>query len=652
MCAILGSFSPEAFPASDHLREALLVMQHRGPDDGGLVTFTERGVAHVARRSQLTTNAQSIHGFLGHNRLAIIDLSENGHQPMAYTVRGVTYWIVFNGEIYNYIELKRELGSHGFKFQTESDTEVLLACYLQWGKDCLHRLNGMFAFAIYEPRSRSLFVARDRVGKKPLYYTLQPNGGISFASEIKALHFLDPAKTYELDRAQARLYLEFGWNFCSPAQSFYDGIQILPGGHFLEWKDGRSQITEWWQPAPNPTFEALSKNQAKEQILELFQDAVRVRLRSDVPVGVCLSGGLDSSGIIWGINQLLKQDPSDQPIHVFTAVRPTGEDSEQIHAEQTVKALKNERIVQHILPIEHIPFETVREFCYFHDEPIRNASVLNQYLVFQAVQKQNIRVLLNGQGADELFWGYAHHFQRFALDDVQHGRIGHLLSLLPVLRERSGQSTLKSLLNIGRIPFSGRQIQRTHAKNTPWMQSASFDAQAVGQLYRYQQPLELHAFQNAELRHMRLPILLRDEDRNSMRFSIETRLPYLDYRLIELAISLSDLTRTELSHGYTKPLLRETFASTELPKEVVWQKIKRGFYDPVYTRIKDYEKNTLEMIRASDKISEFIRPTETITHIQKTKDHDLLWRIFNLSLLLEQDASFDFHASRIHTTPA
>lgn len=627
-------------------------MQHRGPDDGGLVTFTEKGVARIARRAQFKPDTHDIHGFLGHNRLAIIDLSENGHQPMSYTVRGITYWIVFNGEIYNYIELKRELVGHGFEFRTESDTEVLLASFAHWGKDCLHRLNGMFAFAIYEPQSRSLFMARDRVGKKPLYYALQPNGSISFASEVKALRFLHPTNTYELDRTQARLYLEYGWNFCSPAQSFYTGIQILPGGHFLEWKDGRSQITEWWQPKPNPAFQTLNKNQAKEQILELFQDAVRIRLRSDVPVGVCLSGGLDSSGIIWGINQLLKQDPSDQPIHVFTAVRPTGEDSEQIHAEQTVKALKNERIVQHILPIEDIPFETVREFCYFHDEPIRYASVLNQYLVFQAVQTQNIRVLLNGQGADELFWGYANHFQRFAFDDLRHGRLGQLMSLLPVLSERSGQSKLKSLLNVARLPFSGKQLRTTHAKNAAWLQPTSFDTKTVEAFHRYQQPLGLQAFQNAELRHMRLPILLRDEDRNSMRFSIETRLPYLDYRLIELAISLSDLTRKELTHGYTKPLLRETFASTELPKDVVWQKIKRGFYDPVYSRIEGYEKNALETIRASQNISEFIRPAEAIAHIQKTKDHDLLWRIFNLSLLLEQDAYFDFHTSRIHTTPA
>ena len=376
MCGILGWLAEGVQSHAENFSKALDTLAHRGPDDRGV--FDGRGV------------------LLGHRRLSIIDLSSSGHQPMREPASGAV--IVFNGEIYNYLELRSQLAALGHVFRTESDTEVLLHAYLEWGPAALNKLNGMWGFAIWHPEQRKLFVARDRFGIKPFYFT-QRNIGFAFASEPKALLALFPELRQPDDLAvykflaQGLLYTE--------GHSFYRGIDTLPPGHYGEYsmETGQFRVSRYWDYPETSTSSTYNSRNATEEFSSLFQDAVSLRMRSDVPVGVTLSGGLDSTAVLAAA---MHKTPGERVC--FTSVYGGNERGESGWA-------KLASAPYGIVPVEvEAPntgwLETLQQIAWHMDGPGYSPAVYPLWHLMREARQKGVLVLLEGQGADEALGGY------------------------------------------------------------------------------------------------------------------------------------------------------------------------------------------------------------------------------------------------------
>lgn len=591
MCGIAGVID---LNGSRVHRELVLSMTeavaHRGPDGSGV--FCEDNVG------------------LGHRRLSIIDLSEAAAQPMFYKDRFV---MVYNGEVYNYPEIKSELVATGHTFNTGSDSEVILAAYLEWGKDCVNHFNGMWAFAIYDRMNKTVFCSRDRFGVKPFYYSLQKNI-LHFGSEIKQL--LKTGMVPKVNRKVLADYLVLGLEEHND-ETFFEGIRRLLPGHHLTIHAGEKnfKIEKYYSLKPNYSIAGLELDAAVDAYRDELKRSVRYRLRSDVKVGTCLSGGLDSS-VIAGI-AASGYHPGDQSgFNAFTAASVDTANDETTYAKQVVDhAGLNWHITR---PDSSLFREVIDEVIATQEEPFGSPSVFMQYFVMQEARKQGCPVLLDGQGGDETLLGYQRYYPAYLKGLPLTSRFNALMKS----SQNSGLSVPKLIQTYYYFTHAGLRIKRQRLRSG-FLSKDILDAVSEDVVKEIAHASsDITAMQILELTKTQLPHLLRYEDKNSMRFSIETRLPFLDYKLVELALGINNSFK--IKEGYTKYLLRKAGAGF-VPESILWRKNKIGFEAPSAVWLKD-ESFMYEAIGKSAMLNSIFK-SGAPSGIDKT----ILWRLYNVA---------------------
>ncbi|MCA9482385.1 MAG: asparagine synthase (glutamine-hydrolyzing) [Nitrospina sp.] len=581
------------------------VIRHRGPDDEGFALVDSVGqVCHlygpdtpdaVRHHNAVFTPTRSFSEripaqyivALGHRRLSILDLSPAGHQPMS-TEDG-RYLIVYNGEIYNYMELRKELTSLGHHFLSQTDTEVCLAAFRQWGADCLDRFNGMFAFLIYDVKEKCLFAARDRFGIKPLYYWFSPNGFLAFASEIKQF--------IKLDGWAARLNHQMAYDFLNwgladhTADTLFRGVRQFPGGEFVHCKvediGGELPVKKWYRLRPEMV--GLDFNRAAERFLELFQDSVRLRLRADVDVGTGLSGGLDSSSIVCTINHLLKQQGAECLQNTFSAASDYKKYDERPFLEEVVR---HTRARSHIVvpTLENLQ-NTLDRLTWHQDEPFSSLSIYAEWNVFQLVSTTATKVTLDGHGADELLAGYHAFFGYYygnLLMRLQFSRLIREIRAAQRLHGYTPKAVVKEIVKHFLPSFLAgivRSLPGTIDVDPAWIRLDRSVEKRDPYNIRNGRRLGIRNFSISQLLHTSLPVQLHWADRDSMAFSIESRVPFLDYRLVEFVLGCPE--EFKIQDALTKRILRKALKPF-LPEKIYNRTDKMGFVTPEETWIRKH----------------------------------------------------------------
>ena len=557
MCGICGIFRVTQDVQESEIRAMMDAVAHRGPDGGGCMLFGQLG--------------------LGHRRLSILDLSETAFQPMRYLDR---YTITYNGEVYNYIELRAELASLGYTFATDSDTEVLLAAYDHWGEDCVNHFNGMWGFCIYDEQAQTLFCSRDRFGVKPFYYT-KYEAYFAFGSEIKQLLLLENAP-HRADRDALTAFLVAAQLDYSARTMFENIRQLEPGTNLIfDLKANTYRVSRWYDlmriPAKHMPF-----SESVAAFRERFFDAVRLRLRSDVPVGSCLSGGLDSSAIVCVINRLLCESGEPFEQHVVSACFDEPQYDERVYMDAVLA--QTGAISHRTFPDVTQVLEELDNFTWHMDEPLTSTSHYAQWCVYREAHAQGLTVMLDGQGSDEQLAGYTEFFELMFIELIRNFRFLRLEREIKLFNERrktafyaSGPRFRMELLMRAFTPDFIKQIRRKRQITSVGPYSAEQvrnpEIQSFRDCFDFKRP---RRFIHANL-YRTLMALLHYGDRNSMAFSIESRLPFLDYRLVEtlFAMPLSHKIR----YGLTKRVMREAMRGV-MPDLITDRQSKLGFSTP------------------------------------------------------------------------
>jgi asparagine synthase (glutamine-hydrolysing) len=597
MCGIAGIYNFQTKVDQILVEQMITAIAHRGPDGGA---------------TWLSPNESLC---LGHRRLSIIDLSLDAFQPMHYLDK--RYTIVFNGEIYNYLELKDNLISKGVTFQTSSDTEVLLALYHDKKEKCLADLDGMFAFAIYDAVEETLFCARDRFGEKPFYYSFR-NGAFYFGSEMKALWAAGVPKTMRMEPVYNFLQYDVVRNPHKPDETFYENIYSLESSHCMTIsRSGQVSKRRYWEiNFSNKT--KLSFEEQKTAFTELFTSSVSRRLRSDVPVGSSLSGGLDSSSIVMLIDRLKTKD---QVQKTFSARFENFSKDEGQFMQYAIDAAK---IEPHFTwPNEAKFVADFEKLCYHQEEPFGSASIFAQWEVMKLAKENEVTVLLDGQGADEIAAGYEHYFRKY---------YGQLYRENPSFYREE----LKAYEAYYGSPFKLSYPEKLNALYPEWF--LKFKRSKISKRIRKKSFIHSHLFN--EMTHLEYPYevsynldkdlhfstftyglheLLRYCDRNSMAFSREVRLPFLNHQLVEFLFSLPNSSK--IKGGVTKYIIREAMRGI-VPSEIIDRKEKVGYEPP--------QKKWLENKILKDRIHEYqskLEKEKVISKNLKNIDHEVLWKI-------------------------
>jgi len=593
MCGIAGFVSRTGTPPDRGVLDAMTAaVAHRGPDGHGV--FLDERVG------------------LGHRRLAIIDLSEAAAQPMTCQVSGRV--IVYNGEIYNYRELRAEL-SDGYAFRTQSDTEVILAAYDRWGTACLQRFNGMWAFAIHDARADTLFCARDRFGVKPFYFLDDPRF-FAFGSELRQLLPLLPST--QASRAVLLAYLAFGIDERGD-ETFFAGLRRLSPGHCLslDLSRGTARVERYYRIPRRAAPVEQTPQQAADELAGLLADAVRLRLRSDVPVGTCLSGGLDSSSIAALAAELTAG--SGRQFAAITAASESPLNDESGYARQVVD---QSGLDWHRIQPDYDTFSTsIDEVVHAQEEPFSTPSVCMQFFVMQEARRSGIPVLLDGQGGDEVLLGY----ERYAVPALREtlaasGLMAALRAMRDLARHNAKLPLQRQALMLGYFSSSPVRWRRLRHRlgNPRWFPSRETFDQHFGA-----PAASVFDCQRREVEQDTVPHLLRYEDKNSMWHSIETRLPFLDYRIVEFGLNLP--VATKLAGGWTKWTLREAMRH-RLPGDITWRRGKQGFEAPDHLWLPRKTPEMLAAIRSSRLLHEVCGPD--LDSAAVALPPGALWRMF------------------------
>jgi asparagine synthase (glutamine-hydrolysing) len=552
MCGICGVVAPGR-PAEETTVAAMTArLAHRGPDGEGV--FAGEGCA------------------LGFRRLAIIDLSAAGMQPFAS--EDGRYQLVHNGEIYNYRELRAELAGHGHRFRTATDTEVLLAAFVEWGEACVERFVGMWAFAIWDVEARRLFASRDRFGIKPFYYR-DSGGRLVFASEPKAF-LSDPEAGLGANHVAIAEYLTQSY-LDHTEETFFADLHRLPPAHSLVFDRDGLRLRRYWRLEPRQ----LSARDAADSVREAFLDSIRLHLRSDVAIGSCLSGGIDSSAVVGSVAKLLRESSADAAAvgsrqRTFTAYFEDAGFDERPYAEAVVAAAGAQ---PHWITFDDRQLlDSLPKIVADQDEPFGSTSMVAQWYVMRAAKQAGLTVMLDGQGGDEVFAGYRIFVGARLADLLAGGRLTALASELRAFGDVHSRAALFASLA---RPFAPETLTRTVRARTrgaapllhPDLRGLAAPAAHGGSLFDER----LRRHQEIVLTRRGLPELLRYEDRNSMAHSLEARVPFLDHRLVEVAFSLpgEELIR----EGRTKDVVRRALGGI-LPPSVAARRDKLGFVTP------------------------------------------------------------------------
>lgn len=595
-------------------------LKHRGPDDEGYVLINEQTSIPLAGKdtpdetlansnyycpnTHIENNTEKSFLALAHRRLSIIDISANGHQPMCCVNQ--KHWITLNGEIYNYIELKQELKSYGYEFHTATDTEVVLIAYLKWGEDCVKHFNGMWAFVIYDAEKNILFGSRDRLGVKPLYY-YKSNDSFVFASEQKALWHSNIVKSGLNTRA---VFDYLALSHSEPeTEGFFQNIFTLKQGHNFVFEIASFNYNEYCYYNPNQIRDSIQKltlDEESEKLLEILSKAINLRTRADVEIGSCLSGGIDSSFIVMLLDKYFKEKGINYKPKVFTAVYPNYKYDEEKWAQQVVNSSSVNWFKTH--PTSSGLISDLADLIYTADTPFLTTSTYAQYRVMKLASEQGIKVLLDGQGADELFAGYDIFNNVYYNELLVRFKLGLLISELKAHENKF--STIKNWITI--------DINRLLKKMPPRISKYLYE-QAIFEL-KFLTP----EFKNEYLNRFgtvffpfdsnlnstlkkysfgeKLQVMLRLEDRMSMRFSVESRTPFADdVELINYALSLP--SSFKIKQGLRKFILREA-GKNILPSGILERRDKIGFQTPEYDWLKSL-KNEIPLLLEPN-INEFV----------------------------------------------
>jgi asparagine synthase (glutamine-hydrolysing) len=563
MCGIAGVFGlGEKKINPDSIVIMTDTIAHRGPDGEGKWANLEQTIS------------------LGHRRLSILDLSANGKQPMHYADNRFT--ITFNGEIYNYLELKTLLETHGYSFYSKTDTEVLLAMYHFKGTDCLQYLEGMFAFAIWDEDKQELFCARDRFGEKPFFYTVFQEQ-FYFASEMKALFAAGVPKVVNNEMVLNYMVHSIVENPLNKSVTFYENIFKLEAAHFLVIsKKGDITKKKYWDIDLRANS-SLSLIESEDKFRELFYNAVKIMLRSDVPIGSSLSGGLDSSSVVAAINSFLVEGQKQK---TFSARFSNSKFDEGRYMQMVIDQYGVDSHFTY--PSESTVIDEFDKIIYHQEEPFVSASILAQWEVYKLAKQTGVTVLLDGQGADEILGGYHKYFKTYlrelflldkasfnrelaALNKLHNFKLGNNLrfaveAYLPKLISKIGKHK-RQLRSDNHTLNIDSDFYNTYKSDSPF---TSFNC--------------LNEFLKYDTTVYGLEKLLRFSDRNAMAHSREVRLPFLHHKLVEFIFSLP--SSYKINSGWTKYILR-TSIDQYLPKEITWRIDKMGYQAPQ----QDWEKN-------------------------------------------------------------
>ena len=589
MCGIGGIINKNNKSVEELLIHQMTdIIAHRGPDSSG--SYLYKNIA------------------FGHRRLSILDLSSSGHQPMKYLDDLV---ITYNGEIYNFIEIREELIQKGYIFDSNSDTEVILKAYHCWGKTCVNYFNGMWSFSILDIKQKIVFCSRDRFGVKPFYY-IENNDLFSFGSEISQLLPFLPNRI--LNKKVALDYLISGIEECSN-ETFFKDIYLLKGGHNLvfDLQTNSYEIERYYNLKLSD-----QKNTSVNDYIQELKRSITLRLRSDVKVGTCLSGGIDSSTISSFASKIY-QNSNEK----FMAIHAKSSEYKTDESEFAKIVSKIANINLNFVEPSYSDFKSnILSIIKIQQEPFGSLSIIMQYFVFKKAKELGCIVMLDGQGGDETLLGYERYYP--AIVKSKKG-IAKLKALL-----QSSKNSRLSLLDTIKYQyyFSNYKLRlkRLKYKNSFYKSEIineyeSEELRIISESYN-----DISILQKNEIVSSQLPHLLKYEDRNSMANSIESRLPFLDYKLVELSLNTNNSLK--IKDGWTKFILRKA-AETILPKEIVWRKAKLGFNAPEKTWTKEFENEMIKEIEQSEILNNFI-------HFKKLyfKNLDLRtkWRLYNFSV--------------------
>ena len=568
MCGIAGIISSQrGFVTRERLQRMSDSLIHRGPDGEGFF---------ISEKDHFSTG-------LAHRRLAIIDLSDAAAQPLVYLDR---YTIIHNGELYNYRELKSELTELGLRFKTETDTEVIVAAYHHYGENCLQKMDGMFAFAIWDDQKDFLFCARDRFGEKPFYYYFdEKEHSFLFASEMKALwaagierKIKPPFFLYFLTSG-ITVHPQF------PELSFYEGILQLPPAHQLKYTPLKQSldISVYWD-LDKEKIPDISEKEASRHLMLLFENSIQRRLRSDVPVGFSLSGGLDSSSIV---AVSANQKVSKEPLSCFSAIFPgfDKDESEYVQSLQKKFALTT----NFVSPDADGLIMQMNNLAYHQEEPFTSASVFAQYSVYEKAKEKNISVLLDGQGADEIMAGYTKYTHWYLQESLAKKEFKSVSKEATLLKE-NGFLDQWGVRNYMAAIFPGitsgaleRKAQRV-VDSDPYINDTFRETYSGGGFIFKPVVEKLNDILYYDTCMGGLQTLLRYADRNSMAHGREVRLPFLQHDLVSFIFSLP--SNLKIKNGFTKWILRESYRSS-LPENICFRKGKTGFEPPQKSWMQD-----------------------------------------------------------------
>lgn len=585
-------------------------LKHRGPDD------------------------QSVYGdervTLGHRRLSIIDLSPAGRQPKCNEDESI--WIVFNGEIYNFQELRSDLEKDGHVFSSNTDTEVIIHAYEKWGISCVEKFNGMWAFALYDKNKRQLFFSRDRFGVKPLYFSRNEKGLI-FSSEIKGI--LQDSVRRKANHKVVYDYLILGF-VDHLAQTFFDGIErVMPGESMIYSLDqGTLEKHRWYDLKDHMALNGnLGKEKASKRIKELLLDSVRYRLISDVPVGSCLSGGIDSSALVYSMRKLKEK----AEIETFSLVFPGKKIDESEYIQEVIAATK---VIAHsVSPTSEDLRKDLNDLIWTQEEPFGSLSIYGQYKVMELANKAKIKVLLDGQGSDELFAGYFIYYKYYLFESLLRLHIDEFNSTMKVMKNKINDVLIFPTMTL----LSSLGLSQGFLKNL-WLAKMKYlngyeEFETANPLV--DRGFDLNKALLSDLTKYSIPQLLRYEDKNSMRWSIESRVPFLDFRLVELVMSLPSCYK--INGGVTKCILRKALDGL-VSDRILNRRDKIGFATPEGDWLMEsgFAALAKEIFESHSFISRrYWKQIEVINlldeHLGKNgktrKSHmDILWRIINVEL--------------------
>ena len=607
MCGISG-FIGNKLIDQNVVNRTLVLMKNRGPDNQDWISF----------------NNSKNYIYLLHSRLSIIDLEERSNQPFSIG----NYTIVFNGEIYNYIELRDELKKCGHVFQTLSDTEVLLRCFIEYGKRCVEKFNGMWSFAIWDDQKKKLFLSRDRFAEKPLYY-FQDSDGFYFGSEIKFLRSLSN-RNFEINYDHLKRYLVYGYKFLYKTRdTYFNKINELSfASNAIVDNDLNYKESSYW--VPKVKIKNMSMNDAIEGTRYYLEESVKLRLRADVPLAFCLSGGVDSAALASIAKKTFNYD-----VATFSIIDKDERYNELDNIQYTIDDISCKHELIYLGNSNML--ERLKSLIHYHDEPVATISYLVHSLLSEKINDRGYKISISGTAADELFTGYYDHFNLHLYEMRNHPEFQEYLN---DWENNTGKYIRNPYLKNPKLYFDDQSIRDHNHLNSDIFNDFLIDGLTI--------EINENNFSDSLLRNRMLNelfyevtrVILNEDDLNSMKYSIENRSPYLDTHLFDFAYSIP--SEHLIKNGYAKFVLREAVKET-LNKKVRLDRRKKGFNASINSIFNLSDKKTTNYLLADSPLFDMIKKEKVEELLKKdffeNSYNKFIFNLLNVKLFLEEHSN-------------